>query len=236
MIREQGLSFCTSKHTSSPALLFEFRTTPARSNQIIILFKGKHWNFWQKKQEFFSILKEALEKGYISKDKFEAMDPSDKSPGRFYELFKVHKKHQNGKTPPERPIISEGLLPTNSILVSIDMSAIYTNIPQDKGLNIVSKALEDEKLFLESIFIQPSETYTEIQYCWVQFRTILPSDWNCHGNKAKMAEDLTTKFGAGVHPIRMWKRYLKIIIFRRKLMWHLEKIKSRENHCKMERL
>ena len=52
----------------------------------------------------------------------------------------------------------------------------------------------------------------------------------------KMAKDLATKFGAGVHPIRMWKRYLEIIIFRRKLMWHLEKIKSRENHCKMERL
>ena len=34
------------------------------------------------------------------------MDPSDKSPGRFYELFKVHKYHDSGETTPERPIIS----------------------------------------------------------------------------------------------------------------------------------
>ena len=36
----------------------------------------------------------------------EAMDPSDKKPAKFYQLFKVHKNHEKGKAPPERPIIS----------------------------------------------------------------------------------------------------------------------------------
>ena len=72
----------------------------------------------------------------------------------------ISRKYQPGILPPGQidEINSEGLLPTNSILVSIDVSALYTNIPQDKGLNIVSEALEDEQLFLQSIFIQPSET------------------------------------------------------------------------------
>ena len=117
------------------------------------------------------------------------MDPSEKSPGRLYELFKVHKTHQPGETPPERPIISgsgsvtenislfvehylkhkatthksylqdtpdflrkvneinsEGPLPENSILVSIDVSALYTNIPQEEGLMSVDEALEGEQL------------------------------------------------------------------------------------------
>ena len=117
------------------------------------------------------------------------MDPAEKTPGSFYELFKVHKEHTSGETPPERPIISgsgsitenislfvehylkklanqhpsflqdtpdflrnleeinnEGPLPANSILVSIDVSALYTNIPQDEGLKDVSDVLENEDL------------------------------------------------------------------------------------------
>ena len=130
------------------------------------------------------------------------MDPSEKAPGRFYELFKVHKHHEPGETPPERPIISgsgsitenislfvehylkkvatehpsflqdtpdflrnieeinsEGPLPENSILVSIDVSALYTNIPQDEGLDIVEQALDERSLaFFERISNQPSGT------------------------------------------------------------------------------
>ena len=40
------------------------------------------------------------------KDEFNAMNPTDKGPGKFYELFKVHKTHVGGKAPPERPIVS----------------------------------------------------------------------------------------------------------------------------------
>ena len=34
------------------------------------------------------------------------MNPKDKGPGRFYQLFKVHKDHEQGNLPPGRPIIS----------------------------------------------------------------------------------------------------------------------------------
>ena len=38
-------------------------------------------------------LKEGLEKEFISKDEFNAMDPVDKTAAKFYEIFKVHKEH-----------------------------------------------------------------------------------------------------------------------------------------------
>ena len=58
------------------------------------------------KTKILGSLKDALEKGYINKDEFAAMDPTEKKPGKFYETFKVHKSHTPGETPPERPIIS----------------------------------------------------------------------------------------------------------------------------------
>ena len=140
------------------------------------------------KKKILDVLRDGLEKEYITKDEFDAMDPSDKGPGKFYELFKVHKDHPLGATPPERPIISasgsiteniaqfvehnikhlankhqsylqdtpdflrnlelvkaEGNLPDNSILVSIDVSALYTNIPQEEGLEEVREALKERE-------------------------------------------------------------------------------------------
>ena len=42
----------------------------------------------------------------ITNEEFTAMCPSDKGPGKFYELFKVHKDHESPYFPPERPIVS----------------------------------------------------------------------------------------------------------------------------------
>ena len=58
------------------------------------------------KAQIESTLLEALKDNIISQDEFHAMNPKDKEPGRFYCNFKVHKKHEHGQTPPERPIIS----------------------------------------------------------------------------------------------------------------------------------
>ena len=134
------------------------------------------------------MLEEGLEKDIINKEEMEAMDPSDKTPAKFYQMFKVHKKHDTGKAPPERPIISgsgsctenismfvehhikqlankhpsylqdspdflreiENLNKTKIIeqwviLVSIDVSGLYTNIPQPEGLDAVGDALEDRE-------------------------------------------------------------------------------------------
>ena len=125
----------------------------------------------------------------MSWTELDAMNPSEKGPGKFYELFKVHKQHEAGKVPPERPIISgsgsvtenislfvehhlkhladqhqsylqdtpdflrhieninnEGPLPSNAILVSIDVSALYTNIPQEEGLEAAKEALENTEI------------------------------------------------------------------------------------------
>ena len=48
----------------------------------------------------------------------EAMDPSEKKlTAKFYQMFKIHKKHDIGKAPPERPIISG----SGSFTENIDM-------------------------------------------------------------------------------------------------------------------
>ena len=138
------------------------------------------------KSQISNLLEEGFDNEYISKDEYEAMDPSEKGPGKFYELFKNHKEHNPGETPPERPIISgsgsvtenlglfvehsikdlankhetflqdtpdflraienlneNGPLPDNSIIVTIDLSALYTNIPQDEGIEAVTEALQE---------------------------------------------------------------------------------------------
>ena len=138
------------------------------------------------KNEIDTKLKEALENELITNNEFDAMKTDDKKAAKFYEIFKVHKQHIEGETPPERPIISSsgsyteniGLyvenflqkisnkhpsflqdtpdflreiealnekqtLPENTILVTIDVTALYTNIPQNEGLEAVKEALED---------------------------------------------------------------------------------------------
>ena len=49
-------------------------------------------------------LKEALEKKIITGKEYNAMVADDKDPIRFYCTFKVHKPHEHGKAPPERPL------------------------------------------------------------------------------------------------------------------------------------
>jgi hypothetical protein len=76
------------------------------------------------KQETESTLKSALAKNEISKDEFNAMFTSDKGPGKFYQLFKVHKEHNPNQLPPGRPIISG----CNSITVNLCLLIIMPNI------------------------------------------------------------------------------------------------------------
>ena len=48
------------------------------------------------------------------------MDPLDKGPAKFYEIFKVHKSHTPGQTPPERPIISASGSITENIALFVE--------------------------------------------------------------------------------------------------------------------
>jgi hypothetical protein len=45
------------------------------------------------KKEIDSTLKKALAQNEISQSEFIAMCTTDKGPGKFYQLFKVHKEH-----------------------------------------------------------------------------------------------------------------------------------------------
>ena len=133
------------------------------------------------------LLEEALDNDIINRDEFQAMDPADKNPCKFYCTFKVHKKHMEGTAPPERPIISGSgsitenigkfvdyhikshgsthpsflkdtphflrfvkhinnneTLPENTILVTMDVKALYTNIPHFEGIQCVREALDDK--------------------------------------------------------------------------------------------
>ena len=51
-------------------------------------------------------LRQAKENKILTKEKYEAMSPLDKHPGKFYELFKVYKVHSPPNLPPGRPVIS----------------------------------------------------------------------------------------------------------------------------------
>ena len=217
------------------------------------------------KTKISDLLQEALEKEYITKDEHEAMDPTDKKPGKFYETFKVHKQHKPGETPPERPIISgsgsitenisifvehylkdlavkhpsylqdtpdflrfiedikaEGPLPANTILVSIDVSGLYTNIPQDEGLEVVDEALDTKDLPFPKDFLVKLLELT-LKYNIFEFDSELflqsigtamgirpaPSYANLFMAKIdQLAINLAHRFGEGIHPIKAWKRFL----------------------------
>ena len=60
----------------------------------------------QAKAEILAVLKDGKDQDIITEDDFQAMDPTDKGPARYYQTFKVHKSHTIGQAPPERPIVS----------------------------------------------------------------------------------------------------------------------------------
>ena len=62
--------------------------------------------FEKAKKEIRKELKAGLENKVISTHEYNEMLPDDKTPGKFYQLFKVHKKHSPPSLPPGRPIIS----------------------------------------------------------------------------------------------------------------------------------
>ena len=62
--------------------------------------------FLQAKEKIKEVLDEAFDNEIINKEEHNAMNPIDKPPAKFYCTYKVHKDHEPGKAPPERPIIS----------------------------------------------------------------------------------------------------------------------------------
>ena len=219
------------------------------------------------KEKIIQLIEEGLDNEYISKEEFDAMNPSEKTPGKFYQLFKVHKAHEVGKAPPERPIISgsgsitenislfvehhvkqlatqhpsylqdtpdflrnieainsEGPLPTNSMLVSIDVSALYTNIPQDEGVEATREALESADVSSIPPYFITRLLELVLKYNIFEFNQelFLQTIGTAMGTRSAqsyanifMANRIDPKilevasgFGDGIHPIRFLKRFL----------------------------
>jgi hypothetical protein len=58
------------------------------------------------KSKIETTLKKAHLTQQISKSEYKEMSPMEKNPGKFYQTFKVHKKHNPPNLPPGRPIVS----------------------------------------------------------------------------------------------------------------------------------
>ena len=62
--------------------------------------------FEEAKEEIDKKLKQGLKDKFITNDEFKAMEAKNRNPGKFYQLFKVHKSHESPNLPPGRPIVS----------------------------------------------------------------------------------------------------------------------------------
>ena len=72
------------------------------------------------KKQIKSVLDTAADKNFITTEELKAMLADDKIPAKFYQLFKVHKTHIPGDTPPSRPIISDSGSYTENISLFVD--------------------------------------------------------------------------------------------------------------------
>ena len=72
------------------------------------------------KKAIKSTLDEGRKLGFIDSTEHIFMDPTEKGPGKFYQIIKVHKDHEEGQLPPGRPIISGSNSITEQISYFID--------------------------------------------------------------------------------------------------------------------
>ena len=116
---------------------------------------------------------------------------------------------------------AEGDLPDNAVLVSVDVSALYTNIPQMEGIEAVKEALEERKhpevptefliklleiILKFNIFEFNSELFLQLIGTAMGTKPA-PSYANIFMARRidNTIEKIAAKFGDGVHPIRFLK-------------------------------
>ena len=133
--------------------------------------------------ELKQFLEEAHDNDIITDSEYKHMNPEGKNVAKFYMNFKVHKDHEEGKAPPERPICSgsgstlenvskfiehhikdhatkhptflqdtpdflqqieeinkKGLSP-NTVLFTLDVIGLFTNIPNKEGIEATRDVL-----------------------------------------------------------------------------------------------
>ena len=68
-------------------------------------------------------------------------------------------------------------VPENTILVSIDVMSLYTNIPQQEGINIKNEPPIPTRLLQRALKLILAENYTSLSE---KLRT---NTWDCHGHQ-----------------------------------------------------
>ena len=218
------------------------------------------------------VVEEAFDNEILTKPEYEAMRADEKAAARFYATFKVHKTHEVGKAPPERPIISgngsvtENIsafvdhhikalavkhfsflqdtpdflryleseinsgekLPANTIVATIDVVGLYTNIPIEDGLEAVRDALEEreDKSVSTEFLVRLLEIVLKnniFEFNQQLFQQLIGTAMGtkCAPNYSNlfMAKKIdpeiikmAIKHGEGTFPIRLFKRFLDDII------------------------
>ena len=112
------------------------------------------------KNKIRKVLEDGLNQQIISKEEFNAMDPDDKNPARFYCMSKIHKFHNPPETPPIRPIISGSGSITENIGVFLEhhikkLATTHKSYLQDTPhlLRIIEKLNQGQKLPQNSILV-----------------------------------------------------------------------------------
>ncbi len=70
-------------------------------------------------------------------------------------------------------------LPPNTILATIDVKSLYTNIGHDEGIHATVEALDTTLQSHTPI----SRTYTQRKLFHIQRSTVLTETWHCHGHQ-----------------------------------------------------
>ena len=79
--------------------------------------------------------------------------------------------------------IEKRIVPKNAILVSMDVNSLYTNIPQEEGINTVCKAYE-RHTHSHSLTSRVTKTYTSGKFFPVQRKKLSTDSWHCDGDQS----------------------------------------------------
>ena len=83
------------------------------------------------KAKIAKVVSDGYEAQILNREEYEAMNPKEAHPGKFYATFKVHKPHKEGRAPPLRPIVSTSGSLTENI-------ALYVEHQFNKGYRPIS--------------------------------------------------------------------------------------------------
>ena len=114
-----------------------------------------------------------------------------------------------------------GRLPENVVLAAFDVSALYTNIPQDEGLDIVENKLEANSeiptglirrllgIILKFNFFEFNQQLIKQEIGTAMGAKLAPDFANIFmANIDKLITKISSTFGDGTFPLRMFKRFL----------------------------